>query len=192
MLSTRRRYYITPILKLQVFFVILLFLLNRKTECELINVSFSAHHFYAACQYLGKEMEQQFLSPLYPPKINIRPFADCTLGTDHSFLNFHVGNNAELYIRLRMLLVETLVTCIRYAQFKQGTHYNEWLHRILEQLTAQENLEAGVPALLRLSGFSHGHLCRIMKQQVGAPINTSPSYAWFTPPTCCAIPTTTS
>ena len=62
MLSTRRRYYITPILKLQVFFVILLFLLNRKTECELINVSFSAHHFYAACQYLGKEMEQQ-LSP---------------------------------------------------------------------------------------------------------------------------------
>ena len=120
--------------------MILLFLLNRKTECELINVSFSAHHFYAACQYLGKEMEQQFLSPLYPPKINIRPFADCTLGTDHSFLNFHVGNNAELYIRLRMLLVETLVTCIRYAQFKQGTHYNEWLHRILEQMTAQEDL----------------------------------------------------
>lgn len=171
MLSTRRRYYITPILKLQVFFVILLFLLNRKTECELINVSFSAHHFYAACQYLGKEMEQQFLSPLYPPKINIRPFADCTLGTDHSFLNFHVGNNAELYIRLRMLLVETLVTCIRYAQFKQGTHYNEWLHRILEQMTAQENLEEGVSALLRLSGFSHGHLCRIMKQQVGMSPN---------------------
>ena len=184
MLSTRRRYYITPILKLQVFFVILLFLLNRKTECELINVSFSAHHFYAACQYLGKEMEQQFLSPLYPPKINIRPFADCTLDTDHSFLNFYVGNNAELYIRLRMLLVETLVTCIRYAQFKQGTHYNEWLHRILEQMTAQENLEAGVPALLRLSGFSHGHLCRIMKQHVGAQINTLPSYAWFTTQTC--------
>lgn len=141
--------------------------LNKKTECELINVSFSAHHFYAACQYLGREMERQFLSPLYPPKINIRPFADCTLDTDHSFLNFYVGNNAELYIRLRMLLVETLVTFIRYAQFKQGKHYDEWLYRILEQMTTQENLEEGVPALLRLSGFSHGHLCRIMKQQVG-------------------------
>lgn len=145
--------------------------LNKKTECELINVSFSAHHFYAACQYLGREMERQFLSPLYPPKINIRPFADCTLDTDHSFLNFYVGNNAELYIRLRMLLVETLVTFTRYAQFKQGKHYDEWLYRILEQMTTQENLEEGVPALLRLSGFSHGHLCRIMKQQVGMSPN---------------------
>jgi len=30
-----------------------------------------------------------------------------------------------------------------------------------------ENIEEGLPALLRHSGFSHGHLCRIMKKTFG-------------------------
>lgn len=145
--------------------------LNGKSPFNMINVSFCVHHFFAACQYLGKNMERQFLSPLYPPTVNILPFADCTLEADHNFLNFYVGDNNELYVRLRYLLVETLVTFVRFAKLQQGQDYDIWLRRALDQMTTPENLEEGVPALLRLTGFSHGHLCRLMKQQTGVTPN---------------------
>jgi len=43
---------------------------------------------------------------------------------------------------------------------------DEWMTQILEQMSKEENLVDGVPALLRLSHFSHAQLCRVIKQQL--------------------------
>ena len=32
-------------------------------------------------------------------------------------------------------------------------------------MNTPENIYEGLPSLIRLSGFSHGHLCRVMKQK---------------------------
>lgn len=138
---------------------------------EMINVSFSAHHFFAACKYLGKDIERQIQTPLFPPKANILPFADCMLIEDHSFLNYFGGTSYELYIRFRLLLMETMVTFVRYFQLKSQQSSSPWLNCALEQMTLKENIEEGIPALLRITGLSHGYLCRIMKQQMGITPN---------------------
>lgn len=132
---------------------------------SMINVSFCVRHFLAACHYLGDTIEQQLLDPFLPPTINILPFADCSLQDDHNFLNFFMGSKEELSMRLRLLLAEVLLIFSRYFRLEQEHSYDVWLHRILEEMSSQENIEEGIPALLRITGISHGHLCRLMKQQ---------------------------
>ena len=61
MLSTRRRYYITPILKLQVFFVILLFLLNRKTECEPVSYTHLCVRGIRRCRLRHRDFRPRFI-----------------------------------------------------------------------------------------------------------------------------------
>lgn len=132
---------------------------------SVLNISFRVSHFMAACQYLGGTIEQQLFEPLQPPTINILPYADCTLERDHNSLNFFVGSKEELATRMRYLLVETIYTFSRYYRPVQGREYDVWLHRIMEQMSSQENIEEGIPAMLRITGISHSHLCRLMKQQ---------------------------
>lgn len=141
------------------------------SDCTIINVSFSSHHFYDACHYLGDDTRAKLMSSIKPPQINIIPYTECTLIDDHDFLKFFTGSNSELYLRIRLLLLEVLATFLKYNHLAQPSSESGWLLHSLNQMTSQENIEEGVPALLRITGFSHGHLCRIMKQQ----LNITPS-----------------
>ena len=46
------------------------------------------------------------------------------------------------------------------------TQADEWMTMVLEQMSKEENLSEGVPALLRISHLSHAQLCRIVKKQL--------------------------
>lgn len=133
---------------------------------SMVNISFRTHLFYDACRYLGKNIEKIFLNPVQPPTINILPFPDCALENDHNFLKFFVGNNDELSIRLRFLLTEVLVIFYRHQNISQDSTYDIWFQRILNKMSSPENIEEGIPALLRIAKVSHGHLCRLFQQQL--------------------------
>ena len=139
-------------------------------DFSLINISFRATHFVEACRYLGGDIEQLLSTPIHPPTINILPFNDCHLEENHNALNFFVGSKEELTRRFRYLLLEVLLTFSLHFRMEQEPLYDVWLHSVLGQMSSQENIEEGIPALLRLTGISHGHLCRLMKQQ----LNTTP------------------
>lgn len=140
--------------------------LRESDSFTMINVSFRVPHFLAACQYLGGDIEHLLTEPSQPPTINILPFANCSLEENHNILNFFVGTNTDLSMHFRFLLSETLLTFSRYFRLEQEASYDVWLHSVLGQMSSQENIEEGIPALLRISGVSHGHLCRLMKQQL--------------------------
>jgi len=139
--------------------------LKKDSDCELINISFTSANFESACKYLGEDIKQYFLEPTFPPYIKLSHSQTVSLAKDHDFLNFYTGNTETLLIRLKFLLMEILSNFIKTPPAVSVTSgFKEWFDSILNRMNTQENIEEGIPALLRLTGFSHGHLCRVMKE----------------------------
>ena len=72
---------------------------------------------------------------------------------------------------LRALICDVFADFIMEYERQTQNSAEKWLQSVLIQMNTPENIEEGLPALLRYSGFSHGHLCRIMKKKYG----TTPS-----------------
>lgn len=76
------------------------------------------------------------------------------------------GNEAMDYKLLnRMLLNQIFLFCINPP--KKKLHLPECFESVLEQMQKQDLAAEGIQAFLRLSGYSHSQLCRIIKKNFG-------------------------
>lgn len=72
-------------------------------------------------------------------------------------------------MRIRALAIQLISVAVdsRTVLADSGRTRNTALERALVQLRQSEYLREGVAALIRLSGYSRGHLCRIMRENYG-------------------------
>ncbi|MCQ2448819.1 MAG: AraC family transcriptional regulator [Clostridia bacterium] len=143
--------------------------IDKTTDCNIINVSFRTVHFERVAAYLDNPAMEKLCTAEMPPSICLNAQRLSALKRKHYMLNV-CSNNDELLTMLKTLLVDTFsYMLMEYEQQAQADLQNP-LHPALLQMNTPESIEEGLPALLRYSGFSHGHLCRIMKKEY----NTTP------------------
>ena len=136
--------------------------LNQK--CEMISVSFSREYFDAGCRYLGEPLRAFLLNPsAHSLKIYISSYNLSSYVQKHDFFNFRMPGQ-ELILKFKLLLIEILSLFLLDAPKTFPDQSRQKLENMLEQMNSQENIEEGLPAMLRITGFSHGHLCRVMKE----------------------------
>ena len=140
--------------------------LGSGQNCNIINISFSTRYFELLAAYFGKDALQALIDASDPPTVLLTPSKLSVLKKTHAILNV-CRSKESLTIQLKTLLIDVFSHFILHFEEQTGTGTEKWLQAVLEQMNTPDNIAEGLPALLHLSGFSHGHLCRIMKQQYG-------------------------
>ena len=135
-------------------------------DFKMINISFCKRHFENLQRYFESPVLQKMLDATEPPVISLSQTQVTTLEKKHYLLN--VGTDKKVHlIQLKTLLIDVFEHFITEYEHQSQTNSKKWLKSVLLQMNTPENIEEGLPALIRYSGFSHGHLCRIMKQEFG-------------------------
>ena len=139
--------------------------LNKETGCNVINISFRTLHFDAVCEYFNRHpVLLKMLESEEAPVVSLTTAKLNSLKKQHSKLNL-AGSKDNLTVILKSLLVEVFSYFILEYEAFRNNSADRYLESVLSQMNTPENIYEGLPALIRLSGFSHGHLCRIMKQK---------------------------
>lgn len=144
--------------------------ISDEKGCNMINVSFKTEYFENIKKYFEKTALDDMFTADTPPTITLLPSQISALKRKHNMLN--VCHDCEaLTTLLRTLICDVFAEfIISYSnQLQSGSE--KWLQSVLNQMNTPENICEGLPALLRYSGFSHGHLCRIMKEKTGITPN---------------------
>lgn len=140
--------------------------LNEDSHFKMINISFSVRHFENLQRYFESPVLDKMLLSPEPPVISLSQTQVTTLKKKHYLLNVSTDKSAHI-IQLKTLLVDVMEHFITEYEQQSQNDSKKWLKSVLLQMNTPENIEEGLPALIRYSGFSHGHLCRIMKQEFG-------------------------
>lgn len=131
-------------------------------DCEMINVSFRTSHLEDALRFFDNSATGKLLEGREPPTITLSASQISALKKKHAMLNVSPSKNS-LIILLKTLLIDVVAYfLLDYEQQNSET----FLQSVLAKMNTPENIEEGVPALVRISGFSHGHLCRLMKKEM--------------------------
>lgn len=134
---------------------------------KMINVSFRTHLFDKMVEYFGNaDIFDNLLNSEFPPIIHLAPSQISDIKKKHQLLNTS-RNREALSALLKKLIIDVFSYYITEYIIETDNSTEQWLQYILVQMNTPENIEEGLPALIRLSNFSHGHLCRIMKSQFG-------------------------
>ena len=139
-------------------------------ECDLINVSFKTAYFENIKRYFGSPVIDELFSAPQPPVITLPNSRISMLKKKHRLLNVGFNKN-EIKALLMALICDVFADFIIEYKKQMQNSVEKWLQSALTQMNTPENIEEGLPALLRYSGFSHGHLCRIMKKEFGVTPN---------------------
>lgn len=139
---------------------------SEGSEFKLINISFCKLHFEAVQAYFKSPVIDMMLADEMPPLIYLSSTQLSSLKKKHYLLNVGSDKNG-LITQLRTLLIDIFSYFIMEYERQSLNDSKRWLKNVLNQMNTPENIEEGLPALLRYSGFSHGHLCRIMKEELG-------------------------
>lgn len=133
-------------------------------DCEIINVSFRTVHLDDALRFFDNRTTACLMDGREPPTITLSASQISSLKKKHAMLNVSPSKNS-LNILLKTLLIDVLAYfLLEYEQ--QSSASETFLQSVLAKMNTPENIEEGVPALVRISGFSHGHLCRLMKKEL--------------------------
>ena len=145
------------------------YLLNKETGCNIINISFRATYFDEIKEYFeDNSVLQKMIESEYAPLVSMSSLRLNSFKKQHSKLNL-AGGKENLKVLLKTILIDIFSYFIlEYEPY--GSSSEGWLESVLSQMNTPENIYEGLSALIRISGFSHGHLCRIMKQKY----NTTP------------------
>lgn len=137
-----------------------------KDGCNIINVSFRTIYFDKVLEYYNNEVLADMFNAKEPPRISLTPSRISALKKKHLLLNVCSDRNETMTL-LRALICDVFADFIMEYERQLQNSAEIWLQSVLMQMNTPENIEEGLPALLRYSGFSHGHLCRIMKKEFG-------------------------
>lgn len=140
------------------------YVMDADVPFELININFTTAELDRLCAYVGDDLKHRLDSSAKPPKIRLDAQQLDHIIKEHEFLNFYAGEQEALQIRMRFLLADALSLFCRKPMGEEGDEVRRWLELTLEKMNTRENIEQGMEAMVRLSGFSHGYLCRLMKE----------------------------
>lgn len=140
--------------------------LNGDKGCNMINVSFRTVYYDSVSRYFSNPAMNDLYTAEMPPTISLPAPRISALKKKHHLLNICNDKNSLMAL-LRSLLCDVFSEFIIEYDRQSQSRVEAWLHSVLIQMHTPENIEEGLPALLRHSGFSHGHLCRIMKKTFG-------------------------
>lgn len=136
----------------------------ESAECEMINVSFRRSYFEDVQRFFAMDKLSSLLSSREPPTITLSASQISALKKKHTMLNVSPSKNG-LIVLLKTLLIDVVAYFL--MEYEQQSNASEtFLQSVLAKMNTPENIEEGVPALVRISGFSHGHLCRLMKKEM--------------------------
>lgn len=140
--------------------------ITDQKSCNIINVSFRMIYFESVLKYLDNPIMTDMYNAPKPPTITLPSTRLSALKKKHFLLNV-CSDLTELTALLRALICDVFADFIMEYERQSQNSAEKWLNSVLIQMNTPENIEEGLSALLRLSGFSHGHLCRIMKKEFG-------------------------
>ena len=133
-------------------------------DCEMINVSFRTSHLEDALRFFDNSATGKLLEGREPPTITLSASQISAMKKKHAMLNVSPSKNG-LIVLLKTLLIDVVAYFL--MEYEQQSNASEtFLQSVLAKMNTPENIEEGVPALVRISGFSHGHLCRLMKKEM--------------------------
>lgn len=136
-------------------------------SCDIVNVAFEPEELEAYLSVYGEYLRDKLLRPKYSPKITLGGTRKNNFIKEYEYLNFFSSDKEAFIVRMKILLGETIGYFLKDYDGEtlsdEDAHWNE----VMRQMTMPANVEEGVPALIRLTGFSHGHLCRVMKKRNG-------------------------
>lgn len=142
-------------------------------EFEIINITISQSEFRRLERYLGCRLSEFTDINRPTPHLLLMDSNLQSLLDAHSFLYFFSlspENNARLQRRMRFLLMRVCELFL-YSGLDRTDGTKQWLEKALALMNTPDNIEKGLPALLEVTGFSHGHLCRLMNRY----FNTTPN-----------------
>ncbi len=135
-------------------------------DFRIINLSFYEKTVMELFDYLGSGFPKDaFLTAPYPTSISLSSQEKLRLQRRLEMI-CHIPQDDKLWFRteLRALLAEVynryLMHSVAHAEFDRP----EWFLQVCKEMKQKKNFIEGMPALLRLSGKSHAHLCRLFKQ----------------------------
>lgn len=140
--------------------------INNDDSCNMINVSFRTIYFDSVMQYYNNAVLNEMFNVEQPPLITLSSSRISAIKKKHYMLNVCSDKNGIVTL-LRALICDVFADFIMEYERQTQNSAEKWLQSVLIQMNTPENIEEGLPALLRYSGFSHGHLCRIMKKKYG-------------------------
>lgn len=148
-------------------------------DCEWVNVAFISHLIDKAFAYLEVDKHSILQENRKPFRVKLSDYSLQEFIRDHEYLNviYQLHDNLEMPLHFKKLLLKVIGLLVtrheqlnRHQEYRQQQGYTP-LFETLGNLDNLKVLQEGVPALVRMSGFSHGYLCRVMKEH----LNTSPS-----------------
>lgn len=133
---------------------------------EAYGVSFLKTHLESACEYMGSNIKEKLLYSKTFHRLHLTGYQFDDIVKKHDLLQIIRSQKDNLNIKLKVLLIQIL-TLFLTAETGEGETSMAKLYALYNKMNNLENLEEGLPAMLRFTGFSHGHLCRIMKDTLG-------------------------
>lgn len=138
----------------------------KDTKCKFINVAIESHIIHKLSEYLNINIEKMFLKMEMPSTIQLN---------EEDVKNFHgdflklqtisIDNiNEKMNFNRRMIFSMISKFISDFSRTEQYESMPQWFQQVLKIMNKPENIEDGINALLRVSGFSHGYLCRLFKQ----------------------------
>ncbi|MCU6708602.1 helix-turn-helix domain-containing protein [Paenibacillus sp. J5C_2022] len=136
------------------------------SDFRLINLSFYEHTVMELFSYLGEAFPQDaFLSAPYPTTIQLSPRDKQELQRRlEKLYRIPQQDKGPFRTELRALLAEVYCNYMMQAIVIKHDDRPEWFLQLCKDILYPANFHEGVPAMLRLSGKSHAHLCRLFKQ----------------------------
>ncbi len=135
-------------------------------KCEAIRLSFSEEAFLSCCLYIGNHIIEALTDQARLPKLQLPKHTLPSVVQKHDFYHL-ISNHKEQTLRFKLLLADILTLFVMNAQSREYDHALLQLENLLEKMNSPEHIEEGIPAMLRIAGCSHGHLCRLMKNHLG-------------------------
>lgn len=142
-------------------------------DCQFINLSFYKKTLFSVFDFLGEGFpKNKLLNPALPPVVTLSTPEKEYIRNRLDNLNL-ISSDNKLLIKaeVKSLLVELLSRYIMDSQIPFSEEQPLWFNSLLLQMSEKNNFTEGVPALIRLSGKTHSHICRLFKKHLDTTPN---------------------
>lgn len=135
-------------------------------DCKFINLAFPIETLYELANYLGEGFcVQDILQACEPPVARLGEVEMNVLRQKlESFNMLPVSKKKYKKMGIRAMLAGILTNHFAEVMPVNSSKIPDWLNELCMAMNSKENLTEGIPAMKKLSGKSHEHLCRVFSR----------------------------
>lgn len=126
----------------------------------------SSELFKNCCDFLSTSLYETIMSA---PSYSVVPFSQNEFKSSEDMLKFLSSidsNNTEKYLYMSKAIVCNFLLLYLKNKEIEKTPNKQLIDNILDTIKTPQVIEFGIPALTRAVNYSHGHLCRLIKQHL--------------------------